>query len=137
MLDAILIFFGAVMIFAGWRSFTEHRRLQKEGVETVARVVEIKEFMGQRKRLMYKPIWAFLDEEGNERRIPGSSGHSTNRSSYTLGATRKVLYDPTAPHKGAFDTGTRFYLSIALYLLVAAGVIAFAIARMSGWIESV
>lgn len=137
MLDAILIIFGAVMMFAGWRSFSEHRRLQKEGVETIARVVEIKEFLGQRKQVMYKPIWAFQDEEGNERRIPGSSGHSTNRSSYTLGATRKVLYDPNAPHNGASDVGPRFYLSIALYLVVAAGLIVFAIARMSGWIESV
>ncbi|MEM7704559.1 MAG: DUF3592 domain-containing protein [Pseudomonadota bacterium] len=137
MLDAILIVFGAIMLLAGWRSFSEHRRLQKEGVETVAKVVEIKEFLGQRKQVMYRPIWAFQDEEGNEHRIPGSSGHSTNRNSYTLGATRKVLYDPSAPHLGASDVGPRFYLSIALYLVAAAGVIVFAIARMSGLIESV
>ncbi|MEE4329587.1 MAG: DUF3592 domain-containing protein [Wenzhouxiangella sp.] len=132
MLNAFLLVFGATMLWAGWQTVKEQRRLMKKGVETEARVVEVKEFQREG-RLNYMPIWAFKDEAGIEYRLPrvGWSEGSTNRSRFKIGDTKRIVYDPDSPDK-VHGVGARQYSGIVIYLVVSLGLIGYVLADMIG-----
>ncbi|MEN1728678.1 MAG: DUF3592 domain-containing protein [Pseudomonadota bacterium] len=135
MLNLILLVFGAIMLFAGWHSLKEQRQLLKRGVQTQARVVDITEFRARNGQLNYKPVWAFQDEAGIEHRLPLGGNHeqSTSRSTYNIGDTMKVVYDPDSPDR-VYGVGAKQNFGIALYLLVSIGLIGYVVADTTGLI---
>jgi hypothetical protein len=134
MLNAILLVFGLIMLWAGWQTVKEQRRLMNEGRETEARVVEIKEFLKEG-QLAYMPIWAFRDEAGVEHRLPrvGWSETTTSRTRFKIGDTKRVVYDPESPDK-VHGVGARQYSGIVIYLVVSVGLIGYVVADMIGLI---
>jgi hypothetical protein len=133
MLNVILLGFGAIMFWAGWHSLKEQRRLLKSGIKTEAKVVEVKQFRGRNGQMNYHPVWAFQDEAGVEHRLPSvaTSQTSTLRSSYKIGDTMQVVYDPASPDR-VHGRGAKQNIGIAIYLLASVGLIGYAMADMTG-----
>lgn len=132
MLNVILLVFGAIMLWAGWQALKEQRRLLGRGVETEARVVEVKEFR-VRMQHRYRPVWAFRDEAGNEYRLPSTATNeeSTSRNAYKIGDTMRVVYDPDSPDR-VHGVGSKQNAGIAIYLVASLGLIGYAVADMTG-----
>jgi hypothetical protein len=134
MLNAILLFFGAMMLWAGWQTLKEQRRLLKQGVRTEARVIEVKETT-YKGRPYFRPVWAFQDEAGNEYplSLARSSEGSTSRNRWRIGDTKWVIYDPNSPDR-VHGVGAKQNVGIAIYLLVSLGLIGYVVADMTGLI---
>ena len=125
------------MLWAGWQTYKEQRRLLGRGVQTEARVVEVKELPTRHGQINYVPVWAFKDEAGNEYRLPSSSSNekSTLRSSYKIGDTMRVVYDPDSPDR-VQGVGAKQNAGIAIYLVASLGLIGYAVAAMIGLVGS-
>lgn len=132
MLNAILLVFGALMLWAGWQALKEQRRLLKQGVQTEARVIEVKETT-YKGRPYFRPVWAFRDEAGNEYplSLARSNEGSTSRNRWRIGDTMQVVYDPESPDI-VHGVGAKQNFGIALYLLVSLGLVGYVVADMTG-----
>ena len=109
----IVLVIGLGILFLGWqwRTFTQNQiatMLPAEGkvVEVVSRT---KTSSGERKTYFY-PVVEFRTPDGEVIRFESSTG--SNPSSYRVGDTVRVYYDPQAPQSAMIDSWALWLLPI-------------------------
>lgn len=92
-----LAIFGVFMLVVGFKSFSESRKLQKDGKSALAAVVDSEERRGRRGRKSYSLTVSFATEQG---KMQGKK--SVSRELYEQAAssrTAPVVYLPADPSK--------------------------------------
>ena len=95
---------GVLMLVVGWQEHRESTSLKRDGVETVAAVVDIELSTGQKTGELnsYLPVLEWTAEDG--RRIVRRAGFgSHDPKAFHIGDRFRVYYDPAAPD-------SRFYV---------------------------
>ena len=92
-----LIIFGAIVgLWLPLYLFFETKGFLKVAVRTEARVVQL-----EKRNDCYFPVLSFVDESGDEHRIPSSYGSYPPR--YEVGDSVQILYNPENPKKVEID----------------------------------
>ncbi len=118
----IMLVIGLGILFLGlqWRTFTQNQiaaMLTSEGrvVEVISRT---KTSGGERKTYFY-PVVEFRTADGESVRFEGSTG--SNPSSYRVGDTVRVRYDPQTPQSAVIDSWRDVLMPLIIMIAIGGG----------------
>jgi hypothetical protein len=117
-MNPILIIIGVGITIFGYVSLKKSQNLAKNGVKTMAKVIEITERWesdsdGHQSK-MYYPLLEFNDESGKKHSFQGNIG-SNRKKKYQLEQQIEILYDPNEPQKAQLKNfGTMWLMPLIL-----------------------